>query len=130
MHIFFLFISQLNHFNACLDILLHYTYIRTYVRTTYMHTTDAPVLTPPLAVLFPGDEVILNCNTAVTSTLLVWLIDGTVTLTSMFPPGVSLINDTILNVTMSPNATMYTCGVVIGGGNVNSSNKATVVLAG
>ena len=95
-----------------------------------LHTTDtnAPVLTPSFAVLFPDGEVIFKCNT--TNAIVQWLINDSIILLPMFPPGVSIVNQTALRVNMSANATTYACGVPLPLSQVNASNNGILVLAG
>ena len=103
----------------------------------YMHiilldciTIDPPpVITPSFAVLFPDSEVLFSCNYT-SNAVIFWIINGVVTASSDFPPGISIANDTTLRVTMSANATNYGCGPAIAGGDVIPSNNATLILAG
>ena len=106
-----------------------FTYACMYVCVLLLCTTttiDAPVITPSLAVLFPGSEVIFSCVNA--TSVVAWSINGNILLN--FPPGVSVANGTALRVTISANATTYGCVDVIGPGNIIPSNNATLVLPG
>ena len=86
------------------------------------------MFSPSFAVLFPDGEVIFKCNT--TNAIVQWLINGSVRLLGMFPPGVSIVNQTALRVNMSANATTYGCGVPLPLSQVNASNDGILVLAG
>ena len=106
-----------------MDPFLHKNYV------VHNNTTDAPTIAPSFGVLFPDGEVVFSCNSTPPVAVL-WLINGTVTLENMFPAGVSLANDTTLRISMSYNATAYSCGVLLPGSRVNESNVAILVLAG
>ena len=106
-----------------------FTYACMYVCVLLLCTTttiDAPVITPSLAVLFPGSEVIFSCVNV--TSVVAWSINGNIPVS--FPSGVSVVNSSALRVTISANATTYGCADVIGPGNIISSNSATLVLAG
>ena len=102
------------HLHMYVCILLHCT------------TIDAPVITPSLAVLFPGSEVIFRCINA--TALVVWSINGNAAFS--LPSGVSIVNSTALRVSLSANATTYGCADVFGLGNAIQSNNAILVMAG
>ena len=60
----------------------------------------------------------------------VWAINGSVTSSDDFPVGVHIFNSSTLAVSMSDNATTYSCGIVGQNSRIIQSNAATLVLAG
>ena len=90
-------------------------------------TTDAPVITPSYAVLFPDSEVVFSCNT--TEGTVQWKINGMLHLGNALPAGANLFNLTTLVVNMSANASTYACAIPMGTG-ADTSNIATLFRAG
>ena len=94
----------------------------------FYFTIDVPVLLPaPSVVLFPGGEVIFNCNT--TAVTVQWKINGTLYAGAALPCGNNLFNLTTLVVNVSINASTYACVIPLGISAV-VSNITTLFLAG
>ena len=92
-----------------------------------MHTTVGTlVVTPDVAILFPGEEVLFTCNTSE----VLWQINGAFVSSDDYPAGVRLFNSSVLAVNMSDNATTYACAVLGEMSIITVSNIATLILPG